>query len=522
MRGLVAAAVGLVVLACGACDAEHGPRARGGRSEPVAGGVLRFSVKDAVETLDPVIAADEVPLIALAPVLDTLVAYREGSVEIEPGLATWEISPDGRLYTFTLREGLRYADGRAIVAADIVRAIERTRHQTTSAYRSALGGVTWVVALDARRLVIELSAANRAFIYAMALKFSAPQPIVVVAPGQVPDPWPVASGPYEVVSWRRGQRLELRRRANYHDPSRQWLDGMVMYENVPRDTQAMMFERGELDVAERLAAPDYLRIVSDPAWVPYVRTQGTLWAYGWRMNTRVAPFSDRRVRQAFNYALDKRYISPLLSGTGVPSHGVIPPGIAGRHPALQPYPHDPARAIALLAAAGYAPGTLSLELVALSDEDNLKLAESLQRDFAAIGVDLRITPMAYNPLIATFPKEGPGGLPFTFIGWQGESPDPTAFLGMFTTAAIAAQSNYSFFSNPAFDALFDRARAEPDAAVRTRLYEQADALLHDDAPWIWNYHQQMTEVVQPYVQAYRLHPIWLREYSRVWLDPAGR
>lgn len=517
MRGLVAAGVGLVVLACGACDAEHGPRARGGRSEPVAGGVLRFSVKDAVDTLDPGYARDEVSLIALAPVLDTLVAYREGSVELEPGLATWEVSPDGRLYTFTLREGLRYGNGQPIVAQDIVRAIERVRHETR-AYSEILVGLRWVVALDARRLVIELSAANRGFIYALALKFSAPQPLTDTRARA----WPVASGPYEIVSWRRGERLELRRRANYHDPSRQWLDGMVMYENVPRDTQAMMFERGELDVAERLAAPDYLRIASDPAWAPQLRQQPMLSVFGWRMNTRVWPFSDRRVRQALNYALDKRYTAQLLSGTSTPAHGPLPPGIPGRNPALRPYPHDPARAIALLAAAGIAPGTLSLELVAVADEDNLRLAESLQSDLAAIGVAVRITPMAFASLGPGLMREGPGSFPFSYVGWQGETPDPTAFFdAAFSTPAIAAGNNYAFYASPAFDALLDRARGEPDAAARTRLYEQADALLHDDAPWIWNYHQQMTEVVQPYVQAYRLHPIWLREYSRVWLDPAG-
>ena len=98
-----------------------------------------------------------------------------------------------------------------------------------------------------------------------------------------------------------------RKNPRYWDPARAHLDAIVLLENIPRDTQFLMFERGELDTAEQLAAPDYLWSSTQPAWQPYVHRADAMNAYGSRMNVRVKPFDDRRVRQALNYALDKAH-----------------------------------------------------------------------------------------------------------------------------------------------------------------------------------------------------------------------
>ena len=107
----------------------------------------------------------------------------------------------------------------------------------------------------------------------------------------------------------------LRRNPHYFDPARAHLDAIVMLENIPSDTQFQMFERGELDTVDKLAAPDYLFVVTEPAWRPYVQTAVGMNAFGSRMNVQVKPFDDRRVRQALNYALDKGHTARLLNGT---------------------------------------------------------------------------------------------------------------------------------------------------------------------------------------------------------------
>src|SRR5262249_16481144 len=156
--------------------------------------------------------------------------------------------------------------------------------------------------------------------------------------------------------WDEGNRVVLRRNPRYHDPARVHLDGIVMLEEVPRDTQFQMFERGELDTAEKLAAPDYLFVMAEPAWQPDIRRTVGMNVFGSRFKGGRKAFDDGRVRQALNYALDKRHTAKLLNGTTEPAHGMLPPGMLGRDPDLVPYPHDVARARALLAEAGYPDG----------------------------------------------------------------------------------------------------------------------------------------------------------------------
>jgi ABC-type transport system substrate-binding protein len=332
--------------------------------------------------------------------------------------------------------------------------------------------------------------------------------------------WPLASGPYRVEAWQEGTRIVLTRNPHYRDPDRQRLERIVMLEHVPRDVQFLMFERGELDTAERLSAPDLIWLLGRPDWAPYVQRMAQMNVYGARMNVRAPPFHDRRVRQALNYAINKDYTTKLLAGTSTPSHGVLPPGMLGHDPALRPYPHDPARARALLAEAGLGAG-LAIEYAVHGDEEALKIAASMQADLRAVGVTMDISVMAFPTLYPLIGKDR-GGAPFTYMGWTADYPDPRAFLDVkFHSRQISEDGgsmNDSFYANPELDRLLDEAAVERDAEQRAALYRRAERILYDDAPWIWNYHQLMTEVSQPYVRGYTLHPIWLRDFTTAWLD----
>jgi len=293
---------------------------------------------------------------------------------------------------------------------------------------------------------------------------------------------------------------------------------IVLLETVPPDTQFMMFERGELDTAERLSLPDLLWVTSQPAWQPYVHRATMMNAFGSRMNVRMKPFDDRRVRQALNYALDKQHSVKLLGNSATAAHGMLIPGMLGYDASIAPYPHDPAKARALLAEAGY-PNGFSTDYVVMADEEAERVAASLQSDLAEVGVRVRIVQLSYATFAgAIASSHGPA---FSKIGWLADFPDPTTFLdGKFHSRSISDEnsSNDSFYSNPELDALLDTARAEPEVAKRDELYRRAERILYDDAPWIWDYHQMMTEVVQPYVAGYAPHPVWLRDYTSTWLD----
>jgi ABC-type transport system substrate-binding protein len=539
----VRARVLLAVVACGwACGSpDRAPRWREtGATTPREGGTLRFASKDAISSLDPAIAYDEVSLYALHAIVEGLVGYAVDSTALEPRLAErWQISDDGLVYRFWLRPGLRYSDGRPIAAADFERGLERALQRKDSPYGAQLGGVvgaqdvldgktrdcTGITATGERELEIRIAAPNAALLYVLAMPFASPvHADHLAAAGAELRRTPLASGPYELAEWDEGRRLVLRRRAHYHDPSRQRIEQIVQLENVPRDVQFLMFERGELEVAERLAAPDHLWIKQQAAWAPYVRSRPLMNAYGSRMNTRVKPFDDRRVRQAMNYALDQRHVVKLLNGTAEPSHGALPPGAFGRDDALAPYPHDPAKARALLREAGYPEG-FTVQYLTLADEEAEKLAVSLQADLAEIGVRIEISLVTFSTYASTIGNaDGPA---FSIGTWAGDFPDPTSLLDpLFHSRGIAAENatNSSFYANPELDKLLDEARAERVPEARAALYRRAERILHDDAPWIWGYHQMMTEVVQPYVRTHGPHPVWVRDYTTAWLDfgPDGK
>jgi len=500
----------LVVLALVACSpVERGPSWRAaGNASPRDGGTLRFATYGQVVTLDPAREYDEISAYVVHEVHDTLLGYEPNGTHLVPHLAaSWRVSADGLVYTFALRDGIAYSDGTPIAADDFEHAIERVRQLPDSPFQPFVANIARVAAND-RELAITLHEPDASFVYVLAMTFTAPQRAGSAA----------TSGPFVLERWDSGVRVVLRKNAHYWDAARVHLDAIEMRENVPRDVQFLMFERGELDVAERLALPDYLWVTAQPAWQPFVHARATMNTYGSRMNVRQKPFDDRRVRQALNFALDKQHTLKLLGGAAVPSHGILPPGMAGRDDGLAPYPHDVARARQLLAEAGY-PDGFDVEYLIPSDEEAERLAGSLQRDLADVGVRVRITELAFASYAAALASAN--GPAFAKVGWIADYPDAASFFDpSFGSRAISddGSTNYSFYANPELDALLDAARGQQDAAKRAALYRRAEHILYDDAPWLWDYHQDMVEVTQPYVRDYEPHPVWLRDYTYAWLD----
>ncbi len=532
-----------IIVALLACTPnDRGPRFRAaGHVAPRDGGTLRFATKDRVRTLDPSIQYDEVSSLPAHALFDTVVDYEPSSTDdpsrglrITPRLAErWTVSPDGKVYTFALRPGLTYSDGSPVVAGDIKYSLERALATPDSPFGQFLAGVVGaqavidgkaqhargIVASDPRTLVVALDARSPAFLNVMAMTFTTPQRADhVAASGDQLRRRPLGCGPFALDTWNEGVVLVLRRNPHYYDPARVHLDAIEHHENVPREIQFLMFERGELDTAERLAAPDYLWVIAQPAWSKYVHTRATMNAYGSRFNVRVKPFDDRRVRQALNYALDKQHTVTLLNGAAVPSHGLLPPGMFGRDDTIPPYPHDPAKARALLAEAGY-PDGFEAEYVIMNDDEAETLAGSLQSDLAEVGVRIHIVVESFATYLTDIGR--PDGPAFSKATWIGDYPDPTSFLDVRFHSRMIANANSNndtFYANPELDDLLDRAKAEPDVERRARMYRRAERILYEDAPWIWDYHQETTEVTQPYVVGYAPHPVWIRDYAAVWLD----
>lgn len=531
----------VVLTACGPPD--RGPRFRPTGSTTLYGRrTLRFAIQGQVPTLDPTFGYDEFSYYILHALFDTLVDFAPvrsptsspAGLDIIPRLATsWGTSPDGKVYTFELRPGITFSDGTPITAAHFKFSLERALANDASPFGPSLGDIVGardmiegkagacagITTPNDRQLRIELVRANQALLAILAMPFATPQRAEHVArAGDQLRRQPDATGPFQLASWDEGNQIVLVRNPHHVDPTRAHLDAIVMRENIPRDTQLQLFERAELDTAEKLAGPDAIFVMNEPAWQPYIHHAVTMNAFGSRMNVQIKPFDDRRVRQALNYALDKAHTARLINGTTVPAHGILPPGMLGRNPDLVPYPHDIAKARNLLAQAGY-PDGFDIEYLTFNDDEAQKVAESLQSDLAKVGIRVRLSVVSW----ATFQTMigQPQGSSFSFVSWTADFWDPSNFFEpSFHSRSIAPEGsiNNSFYANPELDALLDRARQELDPSKRDALYRRAERILYEDAPWIWDYHRVLTEVTQPYVQDYEPHPIWIRDYTSAWLD----
>ena len=522
-----------LIAALVACNPpDRGPRWKpAGATTPHSGGTLRFAVPDSIRTLDPAIAYDEISFYALQPMLATLIDFGRNELVLRPDLAErWEVTDGGSTYRFWLRPGIRYSTGEPIVAADFKRALERVLTSPDSPYGPLLADVVGVedvlggkrrdcagiVAVSDGELVIRLARPAPAFLYLLSLKFASPiRAEHLAAAGTQMRRRPLASGPYELVSWDEGAQVVLRKNPYYWNPVRGHIAQIEMLENVPRDTQFLMFERGELDVIARPSSPDYVWITSQPEWQPYIHRQAPMTSQGTRMNVRTKPFDDRRVRQALNYAVNKDHQIKLLNGAAVASHGLLSPGMFGRDEDLAPYPYDPRKARALLAEAGYPDGFRATYTIATDPELEM-VTMSIQSDLAAVGVHVDVEKMSLNTLGVAMGK--PDGPKFGFNAWIADFPDPTNFLDAKFHSRAIGSTNDGFYSNLELDALLDAARGDIDPVSRAASYRRAEHLLYEDAPWIWGFHRLTVEVTQPYVRDYEPHPMWLRDYTWAWLD----
>lgn len=546
LRRALPVAVAMVVCAAatlGGCrDNAKGPRFDGyGAAVPTRGGVLQFTIPQEVATLDPAIGYDTGSMYAIHHMYETLLGYGGAGQDsqLQPMLAeTWSVSEDGATYSFTLRENLRYWDGTPCVADDIKYALERVLTIARSPFTQYVlliegakaftdgeaSSVSGIRVFDDRRLEIRLREPSGAFVNILAMPFATPLSRAhVEAAGDDFRRRPLGTGPFMFDHWIEGTELSLQRNPQYWNPELPYVDGLRMVTSLPRHTAFLQLESGRLDFTSYLSSADYIWLMQNDAWRSFVQSIPGINTYGAQMNTSRPPFDDKRVRQAFNYAIDKHRLVKIWNGRAQVAHSMLPPHLIGHNPSLAPYPHDPDRARALLAEAGY-PDGFDIEYAVYNDEMAERVAQSIQADLRAVGVRVTIQVMAVGAFLNTIRR--PDGARFAAGGWLMDFPDPSNFLNVnFHSRSISEMNsnNSSFFVNRQLDAILDDALAETDADVRRQLYQRADALLHEQAPWVWGYHQAYTLVHQPYVRDLALHPVWILDLRAVWLDlgPGG-
>ncbi|MDQ4081133.1 MAG: ABC transporter substrate-binding protein, partial [Gemmatimonadota bacterium] len=436
---------------------------------------------------------------------------------LEPALAErWEVSPDGKVYTFHLRRGVRFHDGTPFVARHVVQTFHRVLDPATKStgpwvlYPIAgarafadgkAGSIRGLQAADDSTVRITLERPVAIFLKLLAM------PVASIVPDSVPADFrenPVGTGPWRFVGWRHDDYLLFAKNGEYFDgaPKTDSLRARIIREP---STAVAEFEVGNVDLlyvpegeTRRWEQTDERSAMLASA--PALR----LWYIG--INTTRGPLRDVRVRQAINHAIDVGVIlDRLVGGRGRLAAGVIPPVLEGADTTRRPYAHDANRAKQLLTEAGF-PNGIDIELWHSEDATFSRVAQSIQSYLAEAGIRARLVQREAAAMRAAARN---GETDMVLKDWYADYPDAENFLyPLLHTANRGIGGNVSFYSNPAFDRLVDQSRVELDSARRVSLYRQADSIAFADAPMAFLFFYNELYAVQPWVSGFEVPVIF--------------
>ena len=486
------------------------------------GGLSYFLTADPA-SLDPALSSDVQSGEMVALLFDNLVQF-DVDGRLQPGLATrWESDRSGRVYTFHLRSGATFHDGRPIDAGTVRASMLRALAPGTKGGRQwpllpirgareyAAGtarDVPGIAVPDDSTIAFTLTAPLNIFPKLLAM------PVAAVVPTPVPagfDQAPVGSGPWRFVSWSHDDALVLARNPAYWagPPREDTLTVRIIPEAL---TQAAEYETGQLDVVEipfgetrrwEMAHPDELQ------------RRPTIRDLYIALNATRGPLRDVRVRRALNLAVDvETLLRTQMAGRGLRAAGAIPPGILGYDSTRAPYPWDTAGARRLLREAGY-PNGFKVQLWRNKREELARIAQSVQQDLAVLGVQVEIVERD-APAVRASVRNGGADL---YLGdWYADYPDPENFsYPLFHSSNRGPGGNYAFLADSTLDSLIVRARSTPDTLEKARLAAVIDARVFDLAPWIFLWFPVDVWAEQPDVKGWHIPAVFT---GQRWLQVA--
>ena len=463
-------------------------------------------------------------------VFSGLVSF-DPSLRLTPDLAErWEVSPDGTVYTFHLRQNAKFHDGRPVTTQDVLYSWERAASpalasNTVLTYLGDIVGVRemnegkadhirGLKIVDDHTLQVTIDAPKPYFL--LKLTFATAF-VVDKANVESGDEWyrtPNGTGPYKLVEWRRFERKVYEANQDFYlgPPSIPYIVVKLYAGQGQR-----LYEAGEIDIAGAYSVQRF----SDPGEPLHdeLLTGVDLCTDYVVFDTTRPPFDDVNVRKAFNMAFNRqKYIDVVLDGRALPANGLYPPGLPGFNIGLKGLPYDPAQARQLLEQSKYG-GAGGLPRIVFS---NLGTGSSIGGDVAALaqmwqqnlGVTITVENLEPNYYYDQI-YSGYHGQLFSG-GWCADYPDPENFADvLFHTDS---PQNNGGYSSPQLDALLEAARIEQDVTKRMAMYQQAEQILIDDAAALFTTHSLSYELIKPYVKGYVFTPIDIPIERYLWLE----
>jgi len=513
----------LLVAGC-QCERETPP-------PPVGEGVLNLYGIDPY-TLDPAVVGDVTSGEYIMQIFGGLVRLGD-NLEPAPDIAQrWEVSNDGRTYTFYLRQDVSFHDGREVKAEDFKYSWERacapeTGSLTAATYLGDIVGVREVLSgqtkdisgvrvVDDYTLEVTIDAPKSYFLS----KLTYPTAFVVDrADAESGGGWwrsPNGTGPFRLKQWDEGELLVLERNELYYGGVAKVSQVVFkLWGGVPMN----MYETGEIDVTS--VSIIYIEKVTDETGPFYLnlRVVPELSFFYIGFDTTRPPFDDVNIRCAFSQAIDKdKLVSLVFKGMMQRADGILPPGMPGYNEALLGLDYDIDRAKELIANSSY--GDVSqLPPITIT---TLGWGGLISRELEAVvhqwrenlGVEVTVRQLEPERFLYHLSEEKDE---MFSTGWIADYPHPQDFLDILFHSG--ADNNYGEYSNPEVDALLEGAGVEQDSALSLELYQQAEQLLVEDAACLPLFFGQSYVLIKPYVEGYKLNPLGFSMLSEVSVEP---
>ncbi|AML53735.1 ABC transporter substrate-binding protein [Falsihalocynthiibacter arcticus] len=476
------------------------------------------------------------------PIYNRLTEFKVGTTEAIPGLAeSWEVSEDGKTVTFHLRQGVKFHSNdqftptRDFNADDVIFTFDRQGNEANP-YNAVSGG-TWeyyssmsmpdlidsIEKVDDYTVVFNLTRPEAPIIANMAMDFASivskeyADAMLEAGTPEMLNQAPIGTGPFSFQAYQKDAVIRYLRNDDYWGDNAK-VESLIFAITPDASVRYQKVQAGECHVMA-YPNPADVQAMQDDSGVVVMEQEGLNVGY-LAYNTKVAPYDNANVRKALNMAIDKQaIIDVVFQGSGQIAKNPIPPTMWSYNDAVQDDNYDPEAAKAMLEAEGVT--DLSLKIWAMPvqrpyNPNARRMAELMQEDFSKIGVDVEIVSYEWGEYLERSKAEDRDGA--VLLGWTGDNGDPDNFLAVLLGCDGVGSSNRAQWCNEEFDALIQKAKVLPTQAERAALYEEAQVIFKDQAPWATIAHSMVFMTMRPEVEGYVVHPLGGHIFNQVGLS----
>lgn len=493
-----------------AAAAVVGPFGMAGAARAQEGGDLVVGISSDIATLDPQMSPIDVFRHTIrSTVFEALVFINPETLTADPLLAdSWEASADGLTLTFKLKSGVTWHNGSPFTAADVVYSIKRVQDAATgSPFAPQLVAVSNAEATDDQTVVLTLANTVPGILANLAVI----QIVNEASIGTITTA-PVGTGPFKFVNWAPGDHIRVETYAEHRTPAKV---GAIEWRIVP-DSQARLagLQDGTLSMVALVEGKDVVQ--AQAAGIGIIQTKPYILYENFNINTKRAPFDDKRVRQALAHAFDREgYAKTIWFGFARPTINPVPPEMATYLPdSAAQYPFDLDKAAALLAEAGFTKGNpLKMEILTIQGFDTLKsMALLLQDTLNRLGHNVTVRELEVTVWIERILTK-----PDYDITTDNFNTGPEDPASMFNSPNLAPASNVNQWNPEGYAALVAAAASEIDPAKRIELYQQLQTLILDEMPQITINHLPLFFLGNEASKALVIGPSGIDDYTKIAL-----